>query len=163
MSLQYIIDGYNITRHPAFNCPKKIKDERQALIELISNRRLCGSLKNKVIIVFDGNPSRQEQSKAYANINIVFTRHQSADVWIKRLVESKTNPKDIVVVSDDKEIGFFVKSTGARVIGVEEFISRKKELPARQRTDIDTLTIKPELTHSQIQKINQELRKIWLK
>ncbi len=74
------------------------------------------------------------------------------------MVEASKNPKNIVVVSDDREIKFFVKSVGARSIGVEEFIHPEGK-PQRKKEDL----IKSELNFSQISKINQELKALWLK
>lgn len=163
MSLQYIIDGYNVIRHSSFSFPKKIKDERLALIEFIRANRLCGSPKNKIIIVFDGNPNVSGQDKIISGVNVVFTKKETADDYIKRLIESETNPKNTVVVSDDKEIKFFVKSVGGLSMGVEEFINHKEKLNQARRKDAEALALKPELNYSQIYKINQELKKVWLK
>ena len=73
------------------------------------------------------------------------------------MVEVSSNPKNIVVASDDKEIKLFVRFLGAQTRSVEEFIDRKANLQSRQNL------LKPELTYGQIQRINQELRKIWLR
>ncbi len=86
------------------------------------------------------------------------------------MVETQVSPKDIVVVSDDKEIRFFVKAVGARSIGVEEFIHpaarhrariNRKEKSGRAPQERDLL--KPELSYSQIDQINRELKARWLK
>lgn len=159
MSLHYIIDGYNVIKHPSFNISQGIKDIRVALAEFIRTRRLCGSPRNKIIIVFDGNPNVSGRSKNKGDINIIFTKAETADEWIKRAVESEANPKNTIVVSDDKEIKFFVNSTGARTLSVEEFINCKEKLKEKQKKGL----LKPELTYSQIHQINQELKKIWLK
>ncbi len=159
MSLEFIIDGYNVINHPLFIPPKKIKDIKLALLEFIYRERLCGSLKNKISIVFDGYPDMQGLKEVDANINIIFSRQESADEKIKKLVEKSGNPKILVVVSDDREIKFFIKSLGAKHVGVEEFInSKKRPKPA----DIDG-SLKIELTYSQMANINKELSKIWLK
>ena len=168
MPLQYIIDGYNITNHPSFaNLHKKIKDSRFALLEFIKYKRLCGSPKNKITVVFDGFPKISEEKNWDAEINVIFSRQDSADERIKRIVENSGDFKNIVVVSDDKEIRFFVKSVGARARGVEEFINPANLAQARIKRkgrlkdegDLAGL----ELTFSQRQKINEELKKIWLK
>jgi len=163
MSLQYIIDGYNVIRHPSFNFPK-VKDERVALVEFIKSKRPCGSLRNKIIIVFDGNFHMPEQSKNSDSMDVIFTKKETADEWIKRRIESEANPKNTIVVSDDKEIKFFVKSVGGRAIGVDEFINRKAKSRGLHKKDAEALAsaLKPELTYSQIDQINRELKKIWL-
>ncbi len=73
------------------------------------------------------------------------------------MVETSKDPKNIAVVSDDREIIFFIKSVGASAIGVEEFIN--PEGNPQKKEDL----IKTELNYSQISKINQELKALWLK
>lgn len=108
-------------------------------------------------MVFDGYPdSRYLNHQTY--IEVIFTREGSADERIRRIVEESNNAKNIVLVSDDKEIRLFAKSYGAKIQGIEEFISGKEKF---QKNKKDML--KPELTYSQMHKINQELRRIWLK
>jgi len=43
-------------------------------------------------------------------------------------------------------------------MAVEDFIDPEEKSPVKRET-----LLKPELTYSQMHKINQELRKIWLK
>jgi predicted RNA-binding protein with PIN domain len=168
MPLQYIIGGYNIINHPSFtNLHKKIKDSRLALLEFIKHKRLCGSSKNRVTIVFDGYPKYTGEKTDVADIDVIFSRQDSADEKIKKIVENSGDFKNTVVVSDDKEIRFFVKSIGAKMKGVEEFINplnlsqarAKRKGRLKEKEDFPEL----ELTYSQMQKINEELRKIWLK
>lgn len=113
---------------------------------------------NQITVVFDGYPKISAQNLEETDINVVFSREETADARIKRMVETSKNPKNIVVVSDDREIIFFVKSIGSRSISVEEFIN-PEEKPQRKKEDL----IKPELNYSQISKINQELKALWLK
>ena len=113
---------------------------------------------NKFTVVFDGYPKVSAKNLEETDINVVFSREETADAWIKRMVETSKNPKNIVVVSDDREIIFFVKSIGASSIGIEEFINPQVK-PQRKKEDL----IKSELNFSQINKINQELKALWLK
>ena len=160
MSLQYIIDGYNIIKHPLFRHPhKNIEDPGISLLTFISLKKLTGSPKNKTTIVFDGYPKTGATDCHDSNISLLFSRKISADEKIKNLVEESASRKTIVVVSDDREIKFMVESLGARSMGVEEFIETKERSRKSQSKDFETV----ELTYSQKHKINQELRKIWLK
>lgn len=160
MSLHYIIDGYNILHHPNLaSANKKIRDPKAALLEFIKINRLTGSLKNKIVLVFDGYPDDSGKNRDNADIEIIFSRHESADERIKRMVENSSGRKNIIVVSDDREIRFCVKAAGASCLGVEEFTHRSLKPAHLQKTE----TRKTELSYSQIQKINQEFKKIWLK
>lgn len=132
------------------------------LLELISTQRLTGSQKNKITVVFDGYPNPQGiQGLSDSNdmFNIVFSRKETADQRIKDIVQNYPNPKNIVVVSDDKEIKFFIASCGAKAMGVEDFLG-VKEHSRRNRREDDALKL--EISYTQMHKINQELKKIWL-
>lgn len=163
MSLQYIIDGYNIINHPLFSkrSNKKIHDRRKALLDLIKINRLSGSAKNKVTVVFDGYPSPEDAQELSGNtegISVVFSRSESADEKIKRIVESYGNPKNIIVVSDDKQIQSAVKSLNASVSAAQDFIAAGEKQKRNSADEPDT-----KVNYSQMQRINQELRKLWLK
>ena len=170
MSLHYIIDGYNLINHPLFaQVSKKSPDSRLALLEFISIKKPCGSPKNKVSLVFDGYPPDIYKTRyAYPGIDVIFSKSLTADEKIKAMLEKALNCRVIVVVSDDKEIKFFARATGARATGIEEFINsavpditaldRKKNFKTPKSE-----SLKPELTYVQINKINKELKNLWLK
>jgi len=158
MSLIYILDGYNLINHRLFSRFAKKLNSCQNLIFLINTKRLCGSLKNKIILVFDGYPPKAPLKAERENLEIIFTKNDSADNQIRRIIEEIANPKNVMVVSDDKEIRFFVSALGAKVLSVEDFFA-----PIKPKKMLMQQPLKFELTYSQIQKINQELKKIWLK
>jgi predicted RNA-binding protein with PIN domain len=110
-------------------------------------------------VVFDGYPDTQySREDASSCLRVEFCRGRSADERIKDIIEQAAHPGNTVVVSDDKEIRFFIKAAGARALSVEEFLYPVllRHRPSRQ---IEA----PELTYSQKHKINQELKKLWLK
>jgi predicted RNA-binding protein with PIN domain len=159
MSLHYVIDGYNIIKHTRFNqqIKNKFQDSKSALLEFIKVKKLCGSTNNRITVIFDGYPDNS-YLKNDTNIEVIFARGESADERIMRMVKDSSSNKNMVVVTDDKEIRLFAKSYRTKVQGIEEFIGRKEK--SQRRVD-DSL--KPEITYSMMHKINQELRKIWLK
>jgi len=159
MSLQFIIDGYNVIRHPEFPASHSPKAAPyQALLEYLKLKRLCGSPKNRVIVVLDGYPPGGEGRVNGTIAEIIFSGEETADERIKRLVERSLQPRNIAVVSDDKEIRFFVQAKGAKALGVEEFIN-----PRRTAVNRKEEIAKPELTGEQVSLINQELKDLWLK
>lgn len=159
MSLQYVIDGYNIIHHPIFTglCNKKIKDPRSALLDLIKTKRLTGSPKNKAVIVFDGYNNLSCRMEDADEISVIFSGDQTADERINNIVKKSANPKNVFVVSDDKEIKLSAKLAGAKTKSVEEFIGPKIGRQIKEEP------LKSELNLSQMFQINAELRKIWLK
>ncbi len=166
MPLQYIIDAYNIINHTTFTtlckkipCLPAGRNPQRALLDFLNGRRPLRKSKHKIIVVFDGYPKGSAQKLEETDIDLVFSKEETADARIKRMVEASKNPKNIAVVSDDREIQFFIKSVGACSISVDEFINPESKKPQRKEEDL----IKPDLNYSQISKINQELKALWLK
>ncbi len=91
------------------------------------------------------------------DIEVLFSRKESADERIKKIVSESGNAKNIVVVSEDKEIKFFTRACGARVFSAEEFFKYEKKNKVEKQD-----SFKPELTFTQMHEINKELRRIWL-
>jgi hypothetical protein len=110
------------------------------------------------LVVFDGYPDSALNGLSSNNLNIIFSCDQSADEKIRKILELSDNNKNTVVVSDDREIIFFAKGYRARALSVEEFILSKIN---GRRTDSDSAERK--VSFSAIHKINEELRKLWLK
>jgi predicted RNA-binding protein with PIN domain len=161
VSLEYIIDGCNVVYHASFaqHVSRKQSDNRISLCEYISMKRLCGSRHNRVTVVFDGFPPvGRGNTFERSDLDVLFSQERTGDETIRRLVEKKSQPKNVVVVSDDKEIGFFVKGLGARWMKVEEFIG-----PPREEKPRKPVIIKPELSYQQVRQINTELSELWLK
>lgn len=165
MSLQYVLDGNNIINHPSFIAfSRKTRDPRASLLDLIKTRRLCGSQRNKIIAVFDGYPYSADLRQIDPQNSIIFSKDLSADEKIRDIVERTPNARNTVVVSDDKEIIFFAKSRRALCLSVEEFIDPPaKHRPKRSKQEGKEEPVMPELTYSQMEQINKELRKKWLK
>ncbi|RJO65692.1 MAG: hypothetical protein C4540_00200 [Candidatus Omnitrophota bacterium] len=160
MSLQYIIDGYNVVKHAAFTPPKHIhhKEPELLLAETIRVDKLCGSPRNTALLVFDGYPSGPYQRKPQEEIEVLYSHEESADERIKKLAARAANQKNVVVVSDDREIRFFMQSLGIKVVRVEQFLALK---PKRRIAKKEAL-YKTDLTYSEMAHINKELRKLWL-
>jgi predicted RNA-binding protein with PIN domain len=159
MSLTYLVDGYNCTGNPAFaSGHKKSQDHRTALFDFIRARRLCGSAKNRLVVVFDGYPPPEGFRCAQENAEVVFSRNQTADERIARLVDASAQRRNLVVVSDDKQVKFQAKTAGAGYMAVEDFFRLKETRKAARRDDL-----KPEINCTQMHRINQELRDLWLK
>ena len=162
MSLHYIIDGYNVIKQTPSLTKKSLKDSRLSLVKLIKEKRPQGSKNNEVTIVFDGKADLPYWPKEKEiDINIVFTKNNTADDWIKNAVERTDGPRRIVVVSDDKQIRFYVRSLGAKVLGVKEFIKAAERSKGAKNAEPSDSKI--ELSSVEAERITEELRKIWLK
>jgi hypothetical protein len=156
MSLQYILDGYNIMRHAAYSPRGKMNDPRYGLIAFVRDEALCGSAKNRVTVVFDGFPSGFDYDDG--RFRAVFSGDVKADERIKAMIESSAERKIIIVVSDDREIRDFAVIHGVKTEHVEEFLGKRRNAWHEKNE-----SVKPELTYEKMHRINQELRDTWLK
>ena len=163
MSLLFVIDAYNIINHPIFiRCQKhNTKDRRHAFLEFIRIRKLTGAASNRVIVVFDGYPDSgfDALQKEDAYFDIIFSRKENADNRIKAIIEGHPNPRTMIVVSDDKEIRFYARSAGSKVMSAEEFLGERAKGKKQQQEEEP----KKHVSFSDAHRINEELKKIWLK
>jgi len=157
MSLQYVIDGYNLIRHRAYSGCSRSKDDRRGLLEFIRSKRPCGSRKNKVTVVFDGYSG--ERSGSEDDIEVIFSCDISADEKIRRILEAGPKNKNVIVVSDDRQVRETCRLYNATALGVEEFLAPKTTRAGAK----DNESAKPELSSAQVRRINQELNDLWLK
>jgi len=82
-----------------------------------------------------------------------------ADEVIKKLVEESGQPRNIIVVSDDKGIQAAVRFLNANISSVEEFICGKKN---SRGPDPEAQDGENKISYSQMQVINAELKRKWL-
>ena len=157
MARHYLIDGYNVVRHPAFSGSGA--DERNALLSLIVNSRLCGSSANRVEVFFDGYPPSFGRQPAHSSIQVVFSGGRSADDEIISRVASSAHPRSFCVVSADGRIISAVRACGAAVMDPADFLAAgPKKGPHNRKTEEQ----RP-VTNCQRERINEELSRLWLK
>jgi len=161
MSLQYIIDAYNLINHPAFKpASKRVLNIQHALVDFIRLNRLTGSKNNTCVLVFDGYPSQGQPVPEASGLICLFSQKLEADELIKRIVEESAQPKNIIVISDDKQVQLTSRFLHARICGVAEFICGKKSDKFVSAAKLDETDFK--LTYSKMQKIDAEMKKRWL-
>lgn len=142
----------------------KLEDQRLDLIRLIEKHSPQGSSKNCVTIVFDGKLDVFGGMRSTA-AQIIFSQGESADDKIRSIVAQAKNTKNIVVVTDDRDIQYAVGALGAQVIGAQEFLKKcrspGKAKPQRvKRTKVATEKYISKIDES---RITSELGTIWLK
>jgi len=161
MSLQYIIDAYNLINHPAFKpVSKSVLNIQHALADFIRVNELTGSKNNQLVLVFDGYPPCGGEIPRRPGLLCIFSYAQEADELIEKIIRDSTAPKNIVVVSDDKEVRLTSRFLHAQVCNVEEFICGKQDNKTVRGARLAALDFK--LSYAKMEKINAELRKKWL-
>lgn len=151
MSLAYIIDGYNLLRatHRWLNLP--FRDQRDRLLVWIEEERPAGAACHSVTVVFDGRPS--PVAARLSRTRVVFSHDREADDVIKDMVDAHRNPKNTVIVTDDRAVRRWVRGAGARLLGCEEFLRSGRQRSPKKGTE------KPD--SAEAESINAELRRLW--
>ncbi len=149
----------------------KLEDQRRYLVHFIEQRRPQGSTNNRVTIVFDGS-LEIFGGMASSAAKIVFSQGESADDKIKKIVGQAESTKDIVVVSNDREIQYAVRALGAKISAVKAFLDKagasKKKVggrsPAAQKGSSKSHSSEQEknIPRSDESRITSEFSQIWL-
>ena len=152
--MKYIIDGYNLIHKIPQLAGKRLRSQREGLLRLLEGTSAQNPQLKNLTVVFDG---RAEIISGHirSSVKTIFSKNESADKKIKQIVESSSFARDTAVVSDDREIRFYIGSLGAKKVSVREFLKKISRRRQRQQTF--------ELDMQQVNKINRELEQIWLK
>ncbi|MFH0877556.1 MAG: NYN domain-containing protein [Candidatus Omnitrophota bacterium] len=161
MSLVYIVDGYNAMKRSGRFDHRTLKEDRAAFLSYLDHRRPQGSARNRLVVVFDGRPDVFGFATTQYS-EVVFTKGESADEKIKELVSQSVGVRQIVVVTDDRALGYSVRNLGARIMGTGDFLlGPPKRSAVRHKGDQGDAG--QELNLVQRESITRELSRIWLK
>ncbi len=155
MSLHYILDGYNIIHEMPSLLKVSLEKARQGLVNYLQTYQPQGSLRNEITIVFDGSPDviTPFPTKEH-HIHIIFTTKSSADEKIIKIVENSKNPRNIIVITNDREIKETVRALNAQTLSPKAFLQPKKKI-------IKLKYAKPFPETEQGKEITQELMNLW--
>jgi len=150
MSLHYLIDGYNLlyalTDIPSGDWAKK----RETLLLKIAAERPQG--KNSLTVIFDSRQGLGDRARQ-GDLDIIYTAGETADDWIISKVRKVSNPRVLIVVTDDQGLRRMIRGTGAKWISTAEFWKSAGAAPREPN---------PSLDPGAVEEINEELRKKWL-
>lgn len=119
----YLIDGYNLLFFVSEG-PKNFSRERQEFIASLQNCFSCLHLSG--LLVFDGKHRRDEESgRSYEEpLEIIYAPSgQSADNYIVEKLQSLKNPKDAIVVTNDKGLSLHARALKAQIMDNDSFLS----------------------------------------
>lgn len=130
----------------------KLEDQRMGLIRYIEAQAPQGN--NPVTIVFDGQVDVSSPPVRSAAVKVIYSKGESADDKIKKIVKASSRVKSIVVVTDDRDIQYAVRASGASVVSVGAFLKKKSLSGGAKSEKIDRHTAS---------EITAEFEDIWLK
>lgn len=164
MSLHYIIDGYNVVKQEPVWSNCELKEARDSFLRFVRINKIAGSFRNKITIVFDGknNYAFPNAPKARAGkdsaVDVVFSKNITADEQIIEIIKVVKNPRNVVLVSDDRQLRISGRSYGAQVMSVVDFLKRGKQNMPKVADSSNR-----GLSAHQARKITEELENLWLK
>jgi predicted RNA-binding protein with PIN domain len=169
MSRHLLLDGYNVLRKIRRFADLSLEDGRRALIRFVQETRPQGSLRNSVTIVFDGREDVVSLDFP-VDVRVIFSKGENADEAIKRIVQESQTPRDIVLVTEDRELGYFCRSLGAAIWSVAQFTAQARKSGEKLRSGVARRPSKAQpADEGKVigkvfeDKVNRELSKIWLR
>ena len=125
--MPYFLDGNNLIGH-ARGASRPSEDDRQSLILEVSDR--LRATHAKAVLFFDGPGGRPS---SLGNLSIRDSGPGGADEAILREIESSRTPKEIIVVTADRDLSRRARDAGASAIAPNEFWERFGKRTASRR------------------------------
>lgn len=156
--LLYIIDGFNLAHK--ISSVRTSESPQFELIQYIKKNKLSGSVRNSVVIIYDGMPPVNFTKER--EFEVIYSQGKSADDLIKQRIDKIKNYtkypiSEVIVVSDDREIRDHAIKNGAVSLRTMDFLKIKKENKKEDKKE------DKEISYPLQKEITDELRKIWLK
>ena len=131
-----IVDGYNVLHASRWLSSRFKGVDRQGLCQLLGT--LARHRAEKITVVFDAAPARGDPgiSKSLP-IELVYSGHRrTADEVIIQMVNDSSGPRDLTVVSSDRQIRAVAKRRGCKLSRAGEFIKSATEELAQSETQL---------------------------
>ena len=130
-----LVDGYSLLHRwkpGPFASAEILRGVRENLIAKMSEWQSWVGV--GLTLVFDGQEGGRDEGMSRRSYQVVYTRGESADTWIERLVLHETKPFRLMVVSSDLAVLHTVAARGGQAITCEEFLRRVQPLGGAVRT-----------------------------
>lgn len=124
--MPYFLDGNNLIGH-ARGSARPSEEDRQSLIVEVSDR--LRATRAKAVLFFDGSGDRPS---SLGNLSIRYSGTAGADEAILREIGSFRAPREIIVVTADRDLSRRSRDAGASAIAPQEFWNRFGKRPASQ-------------------------------
>jgi predicted RNA-binding protein with PIN domain len=147
-------------------CDRTLEDGRKGLVRFIREHRPQGSDRNAVTVVFDGQDGIVASDVPMDQvIRVIFTRGTSADDHIRELLEAASDPRQIICVTNDRDLGLSCRHRGAVVWSVDQFVGSARKDAARKPGPARRGSLEADvkrITDRDRNMIDQEFSALWL-
>jgi predicted RNA-binding protein with PIN domain len=119
-----IVDGYNVllrTRCISPNDENALSIAREELIARLEGYRSNKGI--KITVVFDGQDVglTAQGRRSYAIVVAFSKSMQTADALIKKMIDHEKQARNVTLVTSDRSLANYARSSGCRILGAEEF------------------------------------------
>ena len=128
-----IIDGYNVLHASRWLSSSWKGVDRRRFCMLLA--QLAKHRGDNITVVFDALPSDPGSAfPASATLEVIYSGHnRTADDVIIQMVNSSSGPRDLTVVSSDRQIRSAAKRRGCKLVRAGEFIKSAAEQLAQAK------------------------------
>jgi predicted RNA-binding protein with PIN domain len=154
MNCSVLIDGYNVIKRSPKWADLELERARKQLIFFLSNIKWPIPVK-EIKLFFDCAKETGYASRGrFGQIQVCFAK-PSADLWIQELIRQSPNPREFLLISDDKELIHTARVHGALCYSVSWLILRGKPKTKESETKSTFLSAQD------YSRINRELSELW--
>ena len=131
--MPYLIDGNNLLG--SWGGPGEGDDRRGEVVRRVA--AFCRARNARATIVFDGHPLRPDlAAQELGPLSLrVPPSGQDADSVIRELLERAARPAEIIVVTSDKALYSYAKTSGASVLRAHEWNALERRVLTRAPED----------------------------
>jgi predicted RNA-binding protein with PIN domain len=152
--MHFIIDGYNLMHSLPGLSKGQLEARREALVRMIDAYRQKINPVHHFTVVFDSRRDDLDYPSGKNKIKIIFAHGISADEKILQMIKKAAKSETAILVSDDRELAWSAKLSGAKRLSNQEFLERLRPKRAQKERE-------EHLSIPQQRKITEELEKIW--
>ena len=129
-----IIDGYNVLHASRWLASAWKGVDRGEFCRLLG--KLARHSGAKITVVFDAVASEPDLGRAQAaDVEVIYSGHgRTADEVIIQMIKASSGPRELTVVSSDREIKAAARRRGCKVSSAGEFIKASTRQLARARS-----------------------------
>jgi predicted RNA-binding protein with PIN domain len=133
--MRYLIDGYNLL-HALGMAPTPVgptlEKARLRLLEWLAAELGPAAAADDLCVVFDSRSDRGGSEQTFRGLRVRFSRGETADDLIERLVHAETVPAALAVVSSDHRLCAAARRRGCAAFTCGEYIDRVSAKPREQ-------------------------------
>ncbi len=145
--LKILVDGYNVMHKMKSIKPllrSNLEASRETFVETMQSYLKGGGASVRMVVVFDGKNDPAHSSgftREHGRLKIMFSRPpKTADTLLVQLMDEEQEPRQLLIVSSDRDITVAAKCRSIKTQSSEDFIEKLHGTPRRPAKETPQLT-----------------------